>query len=346
MTGIVTQIFPIRGQAVKPGEPLFTLRLTHEDLVEKQSQLLRELEELDVVRREVTRLEEVTASGAVAGKQLLERQYEQQKLEAGLRADKQALILHGLSEEDVASIEEHRRLLSEITITAPTPGSHLPEGNHEDFLQVAELSVRQGDHVNVGTTLATLTDHCQLYIEGKAFEQDAPLLHQAADEKAPITALIKANGSGTREVEGLEVLHVENEVERDSRAQKFYVLLPNELVRNQKTEDGNRFIGWRYKPGQRVELLVPIERWERQIVLPVEAVIQEGAESYVYQEIKGHFDRKPVHVVYRDQRHAVVESDGTLFPGDKVAAKGAYQIHLDLKNKSGGGADPHAGHNH
>ena len=81
-------------------------------------------------------------------------------------------------------------------------------------------------------------------------------------------------------------------------------------------------------------------------MLPIEAVVQEGPEAYVYLECQGHFDRKPVHVEYRDQRHAVIESDGTLFPGDKVAANGAYQIHLALKNQAGGGADPHAGHNH
>jgi multidrug efflux pump subunit AcrA (membrane-fusion protein) len=346
MTGIVTQIYPIRGEAVTPGAPLFTLRLTHEDVVEKQSQLLQYLEELDVVKREIARLEDVTASGAVAGKLLLDRQYEQQKIEAALRAQKQALILHGLTEDQVKSIEDDRRLLSVIVVPAPSPRSCLSEEKHEEFLQVAALNVQQGEHVEVGTSLATLTDHCELYVEGKAFEQDAPALNEATEKGAPVTALINANGSGTREVGGLQILYVENEVELDSRALKFYVRLPNELVRNQQTEDGHRFIGWRYKPGQRVELLVPVERWQQQIVLPVEAVVQEGAESYVYQEIKGHFDRKNVHVVYRDQRHAVIESDGILFPGDKVAAQGAYQIHLDLKNKSGGGPDPHAGHHH
>jgi hypothetical protein len=42
----------------------------------------------------------------------------------------------------------------------------------------------------------------------------------------------------------------------------------------------------------------------------------------------------------------VIESDGTLFPGDVVAVSGAYQMQLALKNKAGGGVDPHAGHNH
>ena len=34
------------------------------------------------------------------------------------------------------------------------------------------------------------------------------------------------------------------------------------------------------------------------------------------------------------------------FPGDVVAARGAYQMHLALKNQAGGGVDPHAGHSH
>ena len=346
MTGIVTRIYPIRGEAVAPGDPLFDLRLTHEDLVEKQAALLRALEELEVVEREVARLEQVTASGAVAGKRLLERQYERGKLEAALRAERQALRLHGLSDEQIETIVDQRRLLESLTIVAP-PVRDCPScAAHEEFLQVTQLAVRPGEHVAVGTALGVLTDHCELLVEGKAFEQDAEALNQAANEGIPVTALIEGNGSGTHEVPGLKILYVENEVEMESRALKFYVGLPNELVRNQTTADGHRFIGWRYRPGQRVGLLVPVERWEDQIVLPVEAVVGEGAEYFVYQRSGSRFCRRPVHVEYRDQRWAVIEADGTLFPGDVVAAEGAYQIHLALKNKAGGGPDPHAGHHH
>ncbi|NLS92876.1 MAG: HlyD family efflux transporter periplasmic adaptor subunit [Planctomycetaceae bacterium] len=346
MTGIVTGIYPIRGEAVEPGDPLFDLRLTHEDLVEKQSSLLRALEELDVVKREVARLEDVTATGAVAGKRLLEQEYEQNKIEASIRAERQALLLHGLSEEQIQKIVDERQLQHNLSIAAPELDKHAATQGHEDILQVTEVAVSVGEHVQTGTRLATLTDHCELYIEGKAFEQDADALNRAAGDGAEVTAVIEGNGSGDHAIGGLQLLHVENEVERESRALKFYVLLPNTLVRNELTADGHRFIGWRYKPGQRVEVRVPVERWERRIVLPVEAVIEEGPERYVYQEVQGKFRRRAVHVEYRDQRQTVIESDGTLFPGDKVAVKGAYQIHLAVKNKAGGGPDPHAGHHH
>jgi hypothetical protein len=67
---------------------------------------------------------------------------------------------------------------------------------------------------------------------------------------------------------------------------------------------------------------------------------------YVYRQNGDHFDRVPVHVLYRDRDSVVVANNGSLFPGDVVAGKGAYQMHLALKNKSGGGIDPHAGHQH
>ena len=119
MTGVVTRIYPIQGEAVQPGQPLFEVRLTHEDLLQVQTEFLRTVEELDVIGREVARLEKVSADGVIAGKTLLERKYEQQKQEAALRAQRQALLLHGLSQEQVDEIVATRTLLQSLTIHAP-----------------------------------------------------------------------------------------------------------------------------------------------------------------------------------------------------------------------------------
>jgi multidrug efflux pump subunit AcrA (membrane-fusion protein) len=95
-----------------------------------------------------------------------------------------------------------------------------------------------------------------------------------------------------------------------------------------------------------LQLLVPVEEWQDQFVLPVDAVTQEGAEYFVFQQNGDHFDRVPVHVKHKDQRSVVIANDGALFPGDVVARRGAHQMQMALKNKSGGGVDPHAGHSH
>jgi multidrug efflux pump subunit AcrA (membrane-fusion protein) len=125
------------------------------------------------------------------------------------------------------------------------------------------------------------------------------------------------------------------------------VTLPNDpLIREARGEGAREFVGWRYKPGQRMQLEVPVEEWPDRIVLPATAVAQDGVENYVFRENGDHFDRAPVHVEYRDPQRVVVANDGTLFPGDRIAMSAAQQLQLAIKNQTGGAIDPHAGHQH
>lgn len=346
LTGVITRVWPMQGEAVTPGQPLFDLRLTHEEVVEAQAEFLKTAEELDVVQREIDRLEKVTADGAIAGKTLLERKYEQQKLQAAQRSQRQRLLLHGLSAQQVDGILTKRTLLSELTIAVPEQPRESSQNAAERLLQVQELKVENGQHVNAGDPLCVLADHSQLFIQGRAFEQDAPVLDNAANKDWRVTAVIDASGQSRQTVPDLPLLYVASKVEPESRAFLFYVQLPNKLIRNRQTADGHRFSAWQFKPGQRVELLVPVERWADRIVLPINALVQDGPESYVFEKNDGHFDRRAVRVEYRDQYSAVVANDGTLTPGKSVIAAGSYQVHLAMKNKAGGAPDPHAGHNH
>ena len=124
------------------------------------------------------------------------------------------------------------------------------------------------------------------------------------------------------------------------------MLFRSEIVGPPRTEGTSRFVTWRYKPGQRMQLELPVEEWRERIVLPTDAVAQDGVEHYVFRSHGDHFDRAPVHVEHRDPEWVVIANDGTLAPGDRVALSAAQQLQLALKNRSGGGVDPHAGHDH
>jgi len=344
--GVVTQIHVIQGEAIAAGTPLFEVRLTHEELVSAQGEFLKTTEELDVVNREISRLEAI-AEGVVAGNRVRDQKYERQKLEANLRAQRQALLLHGLSEADVDAIVQTRRLLQTLTIRAPEHDDDCDCGD-EHLFHVQKLSVERGQQVEAGAPLAVLADHCELYIEGTAFEGDAELVRQAAADGAAVTADLLISDRREQALSGLKILYLSDQVERESRAFHFYVTLPNAIALDRK-EGEHRFLQWKFKPGQRVELRVPVERWEKRLVVPADAVVSDGAEAYVFvREPKepDHFQRTAVHVEHRDQQSAVIENDGSLHVGDVIAAKGAFQMHLDLKNKAGGGIDPHAGHSH
>jgi membrane fusion protein, heavy metal efflux system len=346
LTGVVTRIRPLQGETVTPGQPLFDLRLTHEEVVEGQAQYLRTTEELEVVQREIARLEKVSADGVIAGKALLERQYELQKLQGVFRAQRQGLLLHGLSSAQVDEIVAKRALVSEMTVSVPVKSGEPSKADGPRLLQVEELKVTEGQNVKAGDPLCVLADHALLYVQGKAFEQDAALLNKAAKNDWRVKAVVEAHGQERETVGDLQIVYMGNKVEPESRAFLFYVELPNQVVRNHQRPDGHRFSSWQFKPGQRVDLLVPVEKWADRIVLPVNALVQDGPESYVFEKNDGHFDRRSVRVEYRDQFSAVIANDGTLTPGKAVIVSGAYQVHLAMKNKAGGAPDPHAGHAH
>ncbi len=345
VTGVVTRIYPIEGVAVEPGQKLFDLRLTHEEVVQAQAALLKTAEELDVIAREIARIEKLIADQALPGKQLLERQYEQQKQVAALRAQRQTLLLHGLSDDQIDVILQQRKLLQELTLAVPSTtdaGGMSPVGT---VFQVESLKVAQGQHVNAGDTLAILADHADLYIKGEAFERDMTEVSRAAEHSSLVFATLETNGGPPAVLSGLRVLYVAAKVDPETRTLDFYVMLPNEKQRDTKL-DGHRFIAWRFRPGQRVQLQIPVETLPDRIVLPADAVAQDGADTYVFTPNGDHFVRRSVHVEYRDPQWAVIANDGVLFPSDFVAVSGARQLLLALKNKAGGGIDPHAGHNH
>jgi len=312
-----------------------------------QTEFLRTVEELDVARRELARLEKVAADGAIAGKAVLERKYDQQKLEGIFRAQRQALLLHGLSAEQIDQIVSSRTLLQTLTIRAPARENDSPAAQPPTWLQVQELKVSQGSYVTAGTVLCRLADHAELYIEGRAFEQDIEAITSAAAKGFAVCASLGAETTGQRQtIEGLKILYLDDQVDAQSRVFRFYVSLPNRLAGENATLDGRRFVSWRFRPGQRVEIKVPVERWDDRIVLPVDAVAQDGAEYYVFEYNDGHFDRRAVHVEYRDQDWVVIANDGALCPGVMISQSAAHQMQVALKNKSGGAVDPHAGHNH
>jgi multidrug efflux pump subunit AcrA (membrane-fusion protein) len=179
-----------------------------------------------------------------------------------------------------------------------------------------------------------------------AFEQDIPQLTNASRNGWQVAALFDEADGDVQAVENLEIAYLDTEIDSDSRTLKFYVRLPNHVTHSAGSDGGTQFINWRYRPGQRLQLRLPVEIWQNQIVLPVDAVAREGAEYFVFQQNGNHFDRVPVHVKYRDQFSVVVANDGQLFPRDVVALRSAHQMQMALKNKAGGGVDPHAGHNH
>ena len=345
MTGVVSQVYPVERQAIEPGMALFDMRLTHEDVVTAQTDFLAALQSLDVANQELGRLQNI-GEGVIPGKRIIEQRYVRDKAQSEISAKRQSLFLHGISKEQIAKMEQTREVLREITVVAPAyPKNH----EHEDIehqYYVQSIKVNRGESVEAGQLMAQLADHCLLYIEGKAFEDDAQRLVAAADNGSTIQVVPTSGGNETDKVLNLKVQSVANEIDQQSRALKFYLLLPNQLSTSKSQSQEKQFVAWKYRPGQRMEAKIPTSSlMENKIVLPPDAVVIEGPHAFVFEQNGDNFDRIDVHVLYRDKDNVVLENDGQLV-GSIIAMNGAYEMHLALKNQSGGAIDPHAGHNH
>ena len=80
-----------------------------------------------------------------------------------------------------------------------------------------------------GEMLCSLADFSQLYIEGQAFEQDAPRVALAAQNGWMIDAIVQA-ATGQESIQGLKLAFVGNSVDPASRTLSFFVELPNQNV--------------------------------------------------------------------------------------------------------------------
>jgi len=375
MTGSVMHVHSVEGAAVKPGALLFQLQLTHEDLVKAQTTFVTTLGQLDVEQQEIDRLTDATKRGAVPRKILLQHQYSHGRLTAILAAQRESLRLHGLSEPQVEKIATKRRLLKQLQMFAPTrdshpedeiklsrktvtPVAHRTRGDHdhphaspsstsetESMLILQQLNVHKGQSVAAGETLAVLTDLSNLHIEGMAFGQDLDVLRTATRNGWKTMARFEAADGDGFTVNELPIEYLSNEIDRLTRVLKFYVNLPNRIV-GARQRGEHQFVEWQHFPGQRLELIVPVAEWRDRIVVPLDALAEDGAEIYVFQQNGDHFDRVPVHVEYRDQQNAVIATGGKLSTDARIAMRGAHQLQMALKKKSGGGPDLHAGHSH
>lgn len=352
VNGIVQKLFIVPGQAVSPGDELFRLRVTDEALSQAQVDLLNAITRMDVIDAELARLEPLIQSGTVSGQRKRELTYERQQLDAQRQLHAQELLMRGLNEEQVEAIVKTRELVRDFVVRLPGHASHDEKkiGDEEESnYSIESVIARPGTTVKRGDDLCRMAYHSELYLTGSAFENELDAIVKVADDQQPLSAVF-----GTRDAEyrreGLGIEYIDNHVDEASQTFSFYIPLKNEVMRDVTNEDGVRFRTWRFKPGQRAHLAVPIEKYADHIRLPVNSIVRDGIHVYVFFYLHAHGDeheyrRVPVEVAFQDEQYAVLKNNGSLKVGRKVAANRAFELNLELKAEAGGGGHGH-GHAH
>src|SRR5439155_19144792 len=105
----------------------------------------------------------------------------------------------------------------------------------------------------------------------------------------------------------LSIRHLVNNVDPVSRTFGFYLVLSNQS--RSYAKDGQTFLVWRFRPGQRVRLQVPVEEFgrkdgkdgEKVSVLPVRSDVCVWQDAYAFRYSCYLFERCPMRVLYEDR---------------------------------------------
>jgi len=376
VAGVITKLYIFPGQSVRPGDPLMDVQPTGELLTTTQASLLRTLKDIELIDLELKRISPLVENGTMPAKTKIEKEYERHRLESLQLIQTQELLVRGLSPEQINNIVESKILIRQFTVRVPggvasdASGTTSLSNNRaaqvvpaalvkadpldvepkDRVYSVESISVYPGKLVQPGDGLVELALHTVLDLTGQAFEREAPLILQTLQENWPIDATFETADGTPLKRDGLKIRYIESSVDGASRIQKFHIPLLNQVLRATTGDDGISYHAWLFRPGQRVRLSVPVKKLTGQIVLPAEAVIQEGADAYVFRANGKQLERVAIVLEHSDARTAVIKNDGTLTPDfDLVAKNHAYQLNLELKKKlgeGGGGGHSHEGHSH
>ena len=356
--GIVSAIHAFPGDTIRPGESMFTLRLFSEYLQNTQSELFKATQEIQLIQQEINRLSEATRSGAVPESRLIESRQQLKRQTTLIRAYEQDLLTRGLNPEQVEQVASGT-FVSTIEVAAPPAipqqaglsskattsirqASTVSEPNSKIGIafEVQELSVELGQQVQAGQVLAQLSNHQSLYVVGHAFKREAQYLEQAAQQGRVVSIEFAEEGDQRWPdlQQSFTIRHLSNSIDSASRTFDFFVPLVNQFQAFDKANE--TFLVWRFRPGQRARIHVPVEKFENVFVLPSEAVVREGPEAYVFRQNGDLFKQLPVHVLYEDRRSVVIANDGKIAAGSYVAQNSAASLNRVLKAQTASGQQP------
>jgi len=360
--GVVTQVHAFPGDTVRPGDRLFTLRLISEYLQNTQSELFRAVRETELINEQRERIGPLAASGGVSQARLIELDQQLKRQQAAIDGYRQDLLTRGLNPEQIGEIQEGRFIASidvvappalsvqSLTQTHPSPPktsdetASLDDDTPESIAyEVQDLQVDLGTQVQAGQLLSVLANHSSLYIAGHAFKREATYLEQAAQQGWPIEMEFAEDDASHWPTlnQTFRIRHLSNSIDSSSRTFDFFTPLHNQS--RSYVQDGKTFVVWRFRPGQRVRLHVPVEELSDVIVVPAAAVVREGPEAYVFQQNGDLFNRLPVHVLHEERLQIMLANDGSVKPGLYLAQSAAASLNRVMKAQAASGirADVH-----
>ncbi|MEW6004959.1 MAG: efflux RND transporter periplasmic adaptor subunit [Stygiobacter sp.] len=298
--GRVHKVYVKEGEYVKEGQVL--MHVEGLEIGEIKAVYLQAKATLDFTKAAYERQQTLLEQNVGSQKAFLEAKAEYEKALAEYNAEDKRIHSIGLEHSDIETGADTEHIAGVLTIKAPINGI------------VTERNVVIGQLVEANTTAFKIMNISNLWAEGQIYEKD--LTKVSGKPKVEFTTSAYPN----EKFKG-EVILIGQTIDEHSRTIKVRASLQNT---NSKL-----------KPNMFGELFIPINSNTKGIIIPTDAMVKEGNESYVFVvENDSTFTRRNVEtgIEFAGMREVV----SGLKKGEKIVSKGVFFLKSELLKETFG----------
>jgi cobalt-zinc-cadmium efflux system membrane fusion protein len=289
----IAQIHARIGDWVKQGQRLVTLQ--SEEVGNAKSEFYKAQADYELARVNYERQKRLFDRGVGAQKDYLYAESDFKIAEANRNATEKKLHVLGFSEEEVKAIAETHQINPVITLYAPIDG------------KITINNAVLGAMIDQGTEILTIMDPTILCIDAEIYEKDIAKIR----DKQQVEVNVPAYPGDQFNAEICFIGDVLNEETRT-------ITVRSEV----KNAD------YKLKPGMFADIKILLNHHDRSLVLPKEAILDDGDNSIVFIKKAGKYFPQVVELGAKED--SLVEILSGIQEGDEVVTTGNYQLKSKL----------------
>jgi len=289
----IAEIHAVVGEWVKPGQKLVTLQ--SEEVGHARAEYYKSQADRELARQNLERERALFERGAGAQKNVFSAEAQFKVAGAMLDAAEKKLHILGFSEAQLLEMNERHDVFPLITLYSPISG------------KIVESKTVLGAMVDQSVEILTLMDPSLLWVEADIYERDIARVRIGQDAEIAVPAYAGEIFKGRISFIG-DVLREETRT-----------ITVRTDVRNPDSK---------LKPGMFADVTLDVAEDGRALVVPQEAILDDGGDSIVFIPVAGGYAPRVVKVGLRD--NGWIQILAGLKEGEEVVTMGGFQLKSKL----------------
>ena len=288
--GKIANVYVNVGDRVRAGQALATVQSSEFEAL--QVEFLRAAAELPVFEAAADRQKKLLTVEAVAQKDVQNAVAQSEAKRSELAGLRERLEILGLSQSQITNLQKTQSLVRALPVSALLTGT------------VVTRTAVAGSPVSTSGPIFEIDNLATVWIEGDVFEG------QLSEIRPGLPAAVTVPAYPGRLFEG-KVQSIIPSLDPEKRTARLRVVLSN--------PEGL------LKPGMFATLSITLGKAPSGVVVPVEALIEQGSSVFVFVKNGEQFVKQDVVVAARDDRYAQISWG--LVPNDVVVTDGKMQVY-------------------